>query len=109
MIEPRRVPAPFWAGLHGARHLPRAGLLIVAGWRAAQAAAGQSDALDLWLRTLERSVPRKAADYSAATPAAVAKAASAVEQWMTQWASFKQARTPAEIHDVTRHLLEAKT
>ncbi len=54
-------------------------------------------------------MPRKAADYSAATPAAVAKAAKAVEQWMIQRASFKQARTPAEIHGVMRHLLEAKT
>jgi len=76
---------------------------------AADAAEPQSDALELWLRELERSVPRKAADYSAATPAKVAKAANAVEQWMTQWASFKQVRTPAEIHDAIRHLLEAKT
>ncbi|HVC98819.1 MAG TPA: hypothetical protein VND64_34460 [Pirellulales bacterium] len=109
MIEPRRVPAPSSACFQRARDLLLACLLVVAGLRAVHAAAPQTDALELWLRELERSVPREAADYSAATPRAVAKAANAVEQWMTQRASFKQARTPAEIHDVMRHLLEGKS
>ncbi|HEV3021242.1 MAG TPA: hypothetical protein VGX76_02200, partial [Pirellulales bacterium] len=72
-------------------------------------AAPQSDGLTQWLSRLERSVPREAAMFSAATPAGVDKAADAVEQWMAHWASFKQARTNAEVHDVIRRLLAAKS
>ncbi|HUY36786.1 MAG TPA: hypothetical protein VMV69_28895 [Pirellulales bacterium] len=109
MIAFRRVFVPFRAGFVRVVVSLVAGLLLAAGMRAADAAPGQSDVLELWLRELERSVPREAATYSATTPAAVVKAVAAVEKWAAEWASFKQARTPAEVYDVTRRLLAAKT
>jgi hypothetical protein len=77
-------------------------------WPVGLQAAPTSDGLTQWLNQLDRAVPREAAKYSAETPAGVDKAADAVEKWMADWATFKQARSNAEVHGVVRRLLAAK-
>lgn len=75
-------------------------------------AFGQSrsnDALEGWLRNLERLVPREGAAFSGSSRDDLSQAADAIERWVVHLAGDSEARTSGRVLNATRRLLAAKT